>query len=114
MLLYAAYLPGLLTSISITIIHSQWHSSCAPRIFALREKRCCGYNHTVILSRVIRFYADGFRSMTLGRTLWCIILIKLFIMFAVLRVFFFPAHLQGDEQEKQQRVSDELTERIAP
>ena len=43
--------------------------------------------------------------MTLGRTLWCIILIKLFIMFAVLRVFFFPAYLQ---------VSSELTERAAP
>lgn len=52
--------------------------------------------------------------MTLGRALWCIILIKLFIMFAVLKVFFFPAYLQGDEQEKQQQVSAELTERIAP
>lgn len=52
--------------------------------------------------------------MTLGRTLWCIILIKLFIMFAVLKVFFFPSYLQGDEQEKQQQVSAELTERIAP
>lgn len=73
-----------------------------------------GYNATMLLSRIVRFYADGFRRMTLGRTLWCIILIKLFIMFAVLKVFFFPAYLQGDEQEKQQQVSAELTERIAP
>ena len=73
-----------------------------------------GYNSTMLLGRIVRFYADGFRRMTLGRTLWCIILIKLFIMFAVLKVFFFPAYLQGDEQEKQQQVSAELTERIAP
>ena len=32
-----------------------------------------------ILHRVIDLYYDGFRSMRLGRTLWAIILIKLFI-----------------------------------
>ena len=46
-------------------------------------------------------YYDGFRHMTLGKTLWAIILIKLFIMFAILKVFFFPdflkQHAQGDE-----------------
>lgn len=35
-------------------------------------------------------YYDGFRQMTLGRTLWLIILIKLFVIFAVLKLFFFP------------------------
>ena len=46
-------------------------------------------------------YYEGFRSMRLGKTLWAIILIKLFIMFAILKVFFFPnflkQHAQGDE-----------------
>ena len=42
---------------------------------------------------IFRFYVDGFRSMTLGRTLWAIILLKLFIMFAILRLFFFPDQL---------------------
>lgn len=42
------------------------------------------------LRKVIRFYVEGFREMTVGRTLWAIILIKLFILFAVLKVFFFP------------------------
>ncbi len=50
--------------------------------------------------------------MTLGRTLWCIILIKLFIMFAVLKAFFFPSYLKGSAEEKGERVSAELTERI--
>ena len=51
--------------------------------------------------RVFDIYYDGFRSMRLGKTLWAIILIKLFIMFAILKVFFFPnflkEHAQGDE-----------------
>ena len=51
--------------------------------------------------RVFHLYYDGFRSMTLGRTLWAIILIKLFIIFVVLKVFFFPnflkEHAQGEE-----------------
>ena len=67
----------------------------------------------MLLSRVVKFYVDGFRSMTLGRTLWCIILLKLFIMFAVLKAFFFPAYLQGEKQEKEETVSTELTSRAA-
>ncbi len=51
--------------------------------------------------KVFDLYYDGFRKMTLGRTLWAIILIKLFIIFAILKVFFFPdflkKHAEGDE-----------------
>ena len=67
----------------------------------------------MILGRVIRFYVDGFRSMTLGRTLWGIILLKLFIMFAVLKAFFFPSYLKGEPEEKGARVATELTDRAA-
>ena len=35
-------------------------------------------------ARIFDFYVEGFRSMTVGKTLWLIILIKLFIMFAIL------------------------------
>ena len=64
--------------------------------------------------RIFRFYYDGFREMTLGRTLWAIILIKLFIMFAVLRAFFFPNFLNSNfdtEREKSVYVGNELVER---
>ncbi|MEG1622873.1 MAG: DUF4492 domain-containing protein [Alistipes sp.] len=50
--------------------------------------------------RVVRFYMDGFRSMTVGKTLWLIILIKLFIIFAILRVFFFPDLFAGKSTEE--------------
>ncbi len=52
--------------------------------------------------------------MQLGRTLWAIILIKLFVMFAILKLFFFPSFLQGSDEEKSEHVSNELIERIAP
>ena len=43
-----------------------------------------------IAYRIVDLYYDGFRSMKLGKTLWCIIIVKLFIIFAILKVFFFP------------------------
>lgn len=59
---------------------------------------------------ILRFYLDGFRSMTLGRTLWAIILIKLFIMFAILRLFFFPDQLGGmEEAQRSDHVLEQLT-----
>lgn len=41
-----------------------------------------------MLRSVLSFYRDGFRRMTTGRILWKIILIKLFVIFIVLRIFF--------------------------
>ena len=59
---------------------------------------------------IFRFYVDGFRSMTLGRTLWAIILIKLFVLFAVLKLFFFPDLLAGKSDDEQARyVLENLT-----
>ena len=43
-----------------------------------------------------KHYYDGFRSMTLGKKLWLVIFIKLFIMFAILKVFFFPNFLKAN------------------
>lgn len=64
--------------------------------------------------RAFHLYYDGFRQMTLGRTLWLIIGIKLFIMFAVLKVFFFPNFLKekagkGGEADF---VATEFVERV--
>ncbi len=52
--------------------------------------------------------------MTLGKTLWAIILIKLFIVFVILKVFFFPSYI-GERTEKGQEpdfVATELTDRV--
>ena len=68
------------------------------------------------LTHVARFYIDGFRQMTWGRTLWILILVKLFILFVVLRMIFFPRFLSrfDTEGERRQYVSEELIHRATP
>ena len=61
--------------------------------------------------RIWKFYLDGFRNMTVGKTLWAIKLIKLIIMFFVLKLFFFPNLLSRDydtDEERAQHVTEEL------
>ncbi len=50
------------------------------------------------------FYRDGFGSMVVGRNLWQIILIKLFVIFAVIKLFFFPDFLKHQFSTDQQRA----------
>ena len=63
------------------------------------------------VKRIINFYTEGFRSMTVGRKLWLIIFIKLFIMFAILKLFFFPNFLQTNFSTDQER-SDYVIEQL--
>jgi hypothetical protein len=70
------------------------------------------YFMKAFLRKAFYLYYDGFRNMKLGKTLWLIILIKLFIMFAILKVFFFPNQLKKDFEDDQQRsnhVLEQLT-----
>ena len=62
-----------------------------------------------LLRRIARFYLEGFRSMRLGRNLWALIIIKLIIIFAVLRFFFFTPSLSGSAEQKSNTVSERLT-----
>ena len=55
-------------------------------------------------------YRDGFRNMTWGRPLVWLILLKLFILFAILRVFFFKPAMAGmTDDEKSELVGKRLT-----
>ena len=54
------------------------------------------------LYKVYDLYADGFRHMTVGRTLWTIIVIKLVVIFAILKVFFFPDFIKQHADEGQE------------
>ena len=64
------------------------------------------------VSKVLRFYYEGFRDMSWwGRRVWIIILIKLFIMFAILKVFFFPDFLKKNfdtDEQRSEYVLDQL------
>lgn len=61
--------------------------------------------HTSLPRRIISFYIDGFRSMTVGRKLWVLILIKLAIIFLVFKLFFFPDLLSRDYSTDQERAA---------
>ena len=62
------------------------------------------------LKKIWNFYYTGFKEMTVGKTLWIIILIKLFIMFFVLKLFFFKSDLREfkTEQEKADKVIENI------
>lgn len=66
-----------------------------------------------ILSSIWQFYRDGFRNMTWGKPLVWLILLKLFILFAILRVFFFRPAMSGlSEEEKSELVGEKLTRKL--
>ena len=72
-------------------------------------------NKRSFLYRVYDLYVDGFRHMRLGKTLWAIILIKLFIIFVVLKIFFFPNFLkQNAKGDEASYVATELVDRASP
>lgn len=64
------------------------------------------------MNRIFRFYSDGFRNMSWwGNRVWIIILIKLFVIFLILRIFFFNDFLQKNfktEGQKSEYVLDQL------
>jgi hypothetical protein len=59
------------------------------------------------------FYRDGFKEMVIGKKLWKIILIKLFVMFVILKLFFFPNYLNTrfeTNEEKANHVLEIMTQ----
>lgn len=65
------------------------------------------------LHNIYRFYLDGFRSMTIGRKLWMIIIIKLVVIFGILKLFFFPDMLKtnyDNDADRAQAVRSALTQ----
>jgi len=65
--------------------------------------------------QLFEFYRQGFRSMVLGRTLWKIVALKLFLMFAVLKLLFFSNFLEKNfhsDAERSAHVLDNLTKAV--
>lgn len=73
-------------------------------------------NKTNILYKVWDLYYEGFTHMKLGKTLWLVIAIKLFIIFFVLKLFFFSDFLsmKVPHGDKASYVSSQITNRIKP
>lgn len=45
--------------------------------------------------RVFEFYRQGFSAMRLGKTLWGVIFVKFFVIFALLKIFVFDENLNS-------------------
>ncbi len=66
----------------------------------------------MIITSIINFYREGFKQISpSGKGLWLIIMIKLFIMFPILKVFYFQDFLSKfhTEEEKIEHITNELT-----
>jgi len=66
-----------------------------------------------MIKKIAKFYIDGFKSLEkLGIKLWVVILIKLFIIFVILKIFFFQDFLDNKfdtDEEKYDYIIEELT-----
>lgn len=64
------------------------------------------------MKKIFNFYLDGFKNMSFhSRKLWIIIFIKLFIMFVILKTFFFHDFLNSKgstDKEKSEYVIEQL------
>ena len=65
-----------------------------------------------MMSAVFHLYYDGFKNMSVGKTLWVVILVKLFIIFFVLKLFFFPNILH--EKARKGHEADYVSSKILP
>jgi hypothetical protein len=52
--------------------------------------------------------------MTLGKKLWIIILVKLFILFAILKIFFFPDLLKKNFNSDEERGDYVIEQLVKP
>ena len=80
------------------------------------SKNIKNYNSIKVIDNIYTFYRDGFKGMVLGKKLWKIILIKLFVMFVILKLFFFPNFLNTKfetDEEKGNYVLEQITRNAA-
>lgn len=67
---------------------------------------------TGLVYRLFDFYRDGFSRMETGKTLWLVIVVKLVIIFFVLKLFLMPDTLKtkAGEGREAEYVSSRLTD----
>jgi len=66
-----------------------------------------------MLQKIYQFYRDGFSDMKLGKKLWLIVALKLFVMFAIIKYFFFPDLLKENfstDKERSDYILKQLTQ----
>ncbi|MCF6206406.1 MAG: DUF4492 domain-containing protein [Sulfurovum sp.] len=65
------------------------------------------------VKKIYRFYYDGFKQMKVGKKLWLIIALKLFILLVIVKWLFFPDIMQThftDDTQRSNYILDHLTQ----
>jgi len=64
------------------------------------------------IKNIVRFYVDGLRAMKLGKRLWAIVAVKLFVLFVIIKLLFFPNVMKErfhSDRERSDYILDQLT-----
>ena len=67
-----------------------------------------------VLKDFFLLYKDGFMHLKVGKKLWLIVIIKLFIFFVVIKVFFFPNILDIQFKTDRERATYILDHLVNP
>lgn len=72
-----------------------------------------GRAHGSLPVRIWNFYYEGFRSMTVGRKLWALIIIKVIVLLAVFKLWLMPDFLHSrydNDADRARAVRSSLTD----
>ena len=63
------------------------------------------------LKRIFDFYRQGFSNMDIGKTLWMVIIVKLVVIFAIVKLLFMPDVLyqKASDNDKAEYISTRIT-----
>lgn len=107
--------PSRLEFVSFNVVNNFFYEKVQLYIYFINftPENYSTMNKNSFIYRAFDLYYDGFKHMTVGKTLWAVILIKLFIMFAILKVFFFPDFIKQNTQKGNEAefVSTEMIKR---
>lgn len=57
----------------------------------------------VTIKNIYNFYIEGFKNMKIGKTLWKIIFIKLFLIFTLLNYFIYDKSIKSEYKSSEQK-----------
>jgi hypothetical protein len=80
--------------------------------FSIAIMKEVGRSAMKLLKKVYLFYYEGFSSMKIGKKLWVLIFIKLFLLLVVIKWLFFPEVLKthfDTDTERGQYILEQLT-----
>jgi hypothetical protein len=67
-----------------------------------------------IIKKIALFYAEGFKNMKLGKSLWLIIGIKFILFFVIMKLLFFPNILKENftnDSQRSEYILNNLTQK---